>query len=203
MMSGSEAERLRAFIAVSPSPEIHERLLRLKAELASAGAAVRWVRDDGMHNTVKFLGSLEESLLAALREALAEAASDFEPFPVSVAGLGVFPSPKRPRVVWVGLHGAALGALAAAVERAVEPLGFAPESRPYRPHITLGRVTGNQGWKRLEELLRARGRDEIGSCIIDELVAYRSHLQRGGSVYTKLYSIPLSVRRKGGGAHDT
>jgi 2'-5' RNA ligase len=203
MTSGSGEDRLRAFIAVSPNPEIHSRLLRLKSELASAGAAVRWVRDDGLHNTLKFLGSLEESLLAAIREALAETAAGFEAFPITVAGLGVFPNLKRPRVVWVGLRGPELAVLAAAVERAVEPLGFAPESRPYRPHITLGRVTGKRGWGRLEDLLRAHWSDDLGSCTIDEIVAYRSHLQRGGSIYTKLWSIPLLVRRKRGGAHDT
>jgi 2'-5' RNA ligase len=199
MTSGSGVERLRAFVAVSPGPEVHGRLLRLKTELAAAGAAVRWVRDDGLHNTLKFLGSLEERLLAAVREALTAAVAAFEPFAVRVAGLGVFPNPRRPRVVWVGLEGAELTALAAAVERAVAPLGFPPESRPYRPHITLGRVTGARGWSGLEELLRAHGADDLGRCTIDEVIAYRSHLQRGGSVYTKLYSIPLSVRRKRGG----
>lgn len=201
MMSGSGVERLRAFIAVSPSPEIHERLRRLKADLTAAQAEVRWVRDDGMHNTLKFLGSLNADLVGGLRDALSAAAAPFAPFAIAVGGLGVFPSLSRPRVVWVGLHGAELAALAAAVERCIEPLGFPREARPYRQHITLGRVTGKRGWNRLEELLRAHWSDDLGSCTIDEIVAYRSHLQRGGSVYTKLFNIPLSEKRKGGGAH--
>jgi 2'-5' RNA ligase len=201
MMSGDAAERVRAFIAVSPSPEIHARLRRLKSELAGAEAEVRWVRDDAMHNTLKFLGSMNADLVEALREALRAAAAPFAPFDISVAGLGVFPSMSRARVVWVDLHGAELTELAAAVERSVEPLGFPPETRPYRPHITLGRVTGRRGWNRLEELLRAHWSDDLGNCTIDEIVAYRSHLQRGGSVYTKLCNVPLSDRRKGGGEH--
>jgi 2'-5' RNA ligase len=201
MRSGSGVERLRAFIAVSPSPEIHERLRRLKAELAAVEAEARWVRDDAMHNTLKFLGSIDAGLVGDLRDALRAAAAPFAPFAVGVAGLGVFPSLARPRVVWVGLHGAELAALAAAVERCVQPLGFPPEARPYRPHITLGRVTGRRRWQPLEELLRAHWSDDLGSCTIDELVAYRSHLQRGGSVYTKLFNVPLPEKRKGGGAH--
>jgi 2'-5' RNA ligase len=201
MRSGNGVERLRAFIAVSPSPEIHERLRRLKAELAATQAEVRWVRDDNMHNTLKFLGSMDADLVDDLREALRAAVEPFAPFDISVAGLGVFPSPARARIVWMGLHGEELAALAAAVERCVEPLGFPREARPYRPHITLGRVTGKGGWKRLEEILRAHWSDDLGNCTIDEIVAYRSHLQRGGSVYTKLCNIPLSETRKGGGAH--
>ena len=201
MRSGSGAERLRAFIAVSPSPEIHERLRHIKAELAGADAQVRWVRDDAMHATLKFLGSIDADVVAALAEALSEAAARFASFAIEVAGLGVFPNRARPRVVWVGLHGSELAALAAAVERSVEPLGFPAESRPYHPHITLGRVAGKGGWNKLEELLQAHWSDKLGSCTIDEVVAYRSHLQRGGSVYTKLCSIPLLEKRKGGGAH--
>jgi RNA 2',3'-cyclic 3'-phosphodiesterase len=193
MRSASEEERLRAFIAVSPSSEVQSRLVRLKTELARVGAAVRWVRDDGLHNTLKFLGSLDAALLVAIRAALTGAAADFQPFTITVAGLGVFPNLERPRVVWVGLHGTELAGLALAVERALEPLGFAPEARPHRAHIT-----GARGWKPLQGLLLAHWSDDLGSCTIDEVVAYRSNLQRGGSVYTRLWSIPLLFRREGG-----
>lgn len=202
-MNGPREERIRAFIAVSPSPEIHARLVRLKADLAGAGVAVRWVRDDGLHATLKFLGSVEQGLLEAIRRALGAVAERFAPFELAVAGLGVFPSLRRPRVVWVGLGGRRLAELAAAVERALEPLGWAPEGRPFRAHITLGRAVGTRGWNRLGEILEARRGEDLGRCTIDRVTAFRSHLQRGGSVYTSIWDVPLIVGSKGGEAHGT
>ena len=102
------------------------------------------------------------------------------------------PSRRRPRVFWVGLDCAPLAALAAAIDAALVPLGFAPEQRPFRPHITLGRATGGSGGpERLEQALERHWHDDFGDCALRELIAYRSDLRRGGAVYTKLWTIPF------------
>jgi 2'-5' RNA ligase len=188
---------LRAFIAVEVAPEIHAALVALKHELARFDAAVRWVRDEGLHATLKFLGSVRPEDLAPLHACLAEALDDVPPFGVRVAGLGVFPSLRRPRVVWIGLEAPELPVLARRVESTAASLGFPAEARPFHPHITIGRVGGTRGWQRLARALEEHWTDDLGICDINCINAYRSELRRGGAVYTRLWTIPLARRRKG------
>lgn len=183
--------RIRTFFAVEVAADVHAALVRLKHELARHDSGVRWVRDENLHATVKFLGGVEEAQLAALRDAAADAVATYTPLAADVAGLGAFPSLKRPRVVWAGLRCAALAQVAAAVERAVEPFGYAPERRAFRAHITLGRIADLRGWAPVEASLRAREQELFGRCTIAELAAFRSDLRRDGAVYTKLWTIPF------------
>lgn len=202
-MSEAGATPIRAFLAVDLSADIHARLVRLKGELAGSGAAVRWVRDDGLHNTIKFLGPVSAERLEEVRRATSRALAAFPAFSVGVRGVGVFPTPRRPRVVWVGLVSGELVDLAKRTETALEPLGFARERRPYKPHVTLGRVAGPRGWAVLEERLKEHGSDEFGCCDVDRLIAFRSDLKRGGAIYTKIWNVPLVVKENGGEAHGT
>jgi 2'-5' RNA ligase len=77
------------------------------------------------------------------------------------------------------------------VDDALRALGFAPEARTFRAHITLGRVSDTRGWSGLDAALRAHATTELGTCRLTELIAYRSDLRRGGAVYTKLWTIPF------------
>lgn len=192
---------IRAFLAVRVAAEIEARLADLKRRLAAIQAAVRWVRDDGLHVTVKFLGAIEPGALDAMRGSLEAELAPFAAFDAEITGLGVFPSLRRPRVVWAGLGAAPAAELAERVQRVAAPFGFPPEARPFHGHITLGRVSAPSGWPRLEAELQAHWSDEFGSCAIAELIAYRSDLRRGGAVYTKLWTIPfvpkLSIEGEG------
>jgi 2'-5' RNA ligase len=190
-------ESVRAFLAVQVSPAIHSALVKLKSELAQSGAQVRWVRDDGLHATVKFLGSCPQPQLQKIAEVLSPALVSITPFEARVCGLGAFPNLRRPRVLWVGMHASALRLLASTVETALEPLGFTPEKRPFSAHVTLGRVNGMRGWPRLEESLKAHRTDDFGTCQISELTALRSDLRPGGSVYSKLWTIALGQTTRG------
>jgi 2'-5' RNA ligase len=182
---------VRTFFAVEVSPEIHATLVALKRDLAATGAAVRWVRDEGLHATVKFLGAVPAAQLPELQAALCAPAGARPAMTAGVRGLGVFPTARRPRVVWAGLDCPPLAELAAALDDALAPFGFAPEARAFRAHITFGRVTDTHGWARLDAALRAHATTEFGACRLTELIAYRSDLRRGGSVYTKLWTIPF------------
>jgi 2'-5' RNA ligase len=183
--------KVRAFLAVEVSQPIRTALIELKRELQASGAAVRWVRDDGLHATVKFLGSVPETLVPDIEAVLRIAVGGCQPLTAAVRSLGAFPSTTRPRVVWVGLDCPALADVASAVDQALLPLGFAAETRPFRAHITLGRVSGPAGRVHLRDALDARRDDAFGSCAIAELIAYRSDLRRGGAVYTKLWTVPF------------
>jgi 2'-5' RNA ligase len=188
---------LRSFLAVEVAPDIHAALVELKRELSHAGAAVRWVRDAGLHATVKFLGRVPDAQLPALRDALAAAVGTAAPPRAAVRGIGMFPNAKRPRVVWVGVDCQPLTDIATAVDAALEPLGFARENRPYHAHITLGRVKELRGWGPLDAALHAHRADDFGRCTITELIAYRSDLRRDGAVYTKLWTIPFGGNIRG------
>jgi RNA 2',3'-cyclic 3'-phosphodiesterase len=185
------APTIRAFLAVEVAVSIHAALVDLKRELARTDAAVRWVRDEGLHATVRFLGAVPDATLLAVRAALARALVTTPCMTVAVRGLGVFPTPTRPRIVWVELDCPTLHAVAAAVDAALEPLGFAKDPRELQPHITLGRVTGGQGWTRLAAALHAHRADDFGTCQLADLIAYRSDLRRDGAVYTKLWTVPF------------
>jgi RNA 2',3'-cyclic 3'-phosphodiesterase len=183
--------KVRTFLAVEIAPSIHAALVDLKRELSRSDAGVRWVRDEGLHATVKFLGAVPEATLPEIQRALAHAVGDTPRLRAAVRGLGVFPTLKRPRVVWVGLDCQPLTDSAAAVDRALEPLGFAPERRAFRAHITLGRVNTMRNWPALEAALRAHWHDDFGACDLVELTGFRSDLRRDGAVYTKLWTIPF------------
>jgi 2'-5' RNA ligase len=197
MTNGSTS--VRAFLAMNLTPAVHDALVTLKRDFAERFPKVRWVRDEGLHATIKFLGHVPAPLIEQIRDALRPVVGHFAPFSVCTRGLGAFPSPARPRVVWVGLSAENLPRVAEAVESTLEPLGFARERRPFRCHITLGRIDAPQAWARLADALKSHASDDFGSCRIEELVAYRSQLQRGGAVYTRMWAIELG----GGDQHGT
>ena len=188
---GDRPSKVRTFLAVEVSPAIHAALVDLKHELSRCDAGVRWVRDEALHATVKFLGGVEESVLPAVRAAVSDAIANPPPLTATVRGLGAFPNLQRPRVLWVGLECQPLTAIAAAVDGALTALGFASEARPFRAHITLGRVNTMRNWSALESALQQHWRDDFGSCAIAALIGYRSDLRRDGAVYTKLWTIPF------------
>lgn len=183
--------RLRAFLAVPLPQAVRERVARLKHTLASTGVPVRWARDQGLHVTLKFLGSVTAARLDAVQAAVRPLLAGVEAFSVRVAGLGAFPRPQRPRVVWVGIDAPPLTELAALVDRGTSSLGFTPESRPFRSHVTLGRIKDSRACAPLAAALEEHRQDVFGTFEVRQVTAFRSDLQRGGSVYTELWEIPL------------
>lgn len=196
-MPAAEDGKIRSFIAVDLSAPVRAALQRLRDELAQIECDIRWVRVEGVHLTLKFLGWVEPAGLEQIHMTLAAAVADHPALRVRARGLGAFPSLHRPRVLWVGLEGEGLAELAACVEEAMRRLDFEPEKRGFTPHITLGRVNGMRGWSRVEELFKAHLSDDFGECIVDAVTIYRSTLRPDGAVYTPLWTIPLS-RNKGG-----
>ncbi|MBI1817861.1 MAG: RNA 2',3'-cyclic phosphodiesterase [Deltaproteobacteria bacterium] len=193
----SDAAQIRAFVAVDLAADVRERVVRLKAELAAVRSEARWTRDEGLHATMKFLGSVELSRLSHVRDAVARAAASVAMFAMRVRGLGAFPSLKRPRVVWVGLEADGLGELAGTLERELTPLGFPPEARASQPHLTLGRINGARGWRTLEPILHQHESDDFGDSPVDHVTLYRSDLRPGGAVYTALWTSSLSDSTRG------
>ncbi|HEY9385188.1 MAG TPA: RNA 2',3'-cyclic phosphodiesterase [Gemmatimonadales bacterium] len=132
---------MRLFVAVPLPPPALEEAGALLRTLRGLEWPVRWVRDDGLHVTLKFFGEVSSDRLEAIQELLQFATAGMGPLELALAGGGAFPSAQHPRVLRLELSaGPDLELLQDRLERGGEQIGFAPEGRPFRPHITLGRV---------------------------------------------------------------
>ena len=188
---------VRAFVAIALTSDILDQIgglqTRLKDELPSG--LVRWVRPEGIHLTLKFLGDIPTEQLDAVAQAVHDASAPHAPFTLAVRGTGCFPNPHRPRVIWAGVNEptGTLARLQRDVERMVQPLGFPSEGRPFRPHLTLGRVKGRD-----RGAIQTLGETVCGAAFqggqmhVDTVHLIRSELLPGGAVYTKLSSTPLA-----------
>ncbi|MBI2856216.1 MAG: RNA 2',3'-cyclic phosphodiesterase [Chloroflexi bacterium] len=190
-------ERLRAFIAVELPPGVTETLHRLVQDLqALALREVRWVRPEGVHLTLKFLGSIPADSVEPVSQAMGRCVASATPFDLSLRDLGAFPSLRDPRVVWVGLGGdlEPLLSLHAALESELEGLGFERERRPFNPHLTLGRMregTPTPQRRRVGEALARVPGEVEGELPVREVNLIRSTLTPSGATYASLYSVAL------------
>ena len=185
---------IRSFIAIDLDPEIAAKIALATRELAPLITGIRWVDQGNFHLTLKFLGHIDEGLIAPISEALVHALNLFPCCRISAKGLGVFPDSRRPRILWVGMESKALLNLAAGVETALMPLGFAKETRGFQPHLTIGR------WRQPDRHLRQlsgvleRWQDyEFGSFSVGEVKLYRSQLTPERAIYSNLTTIKLAA----------
>lgn len=183
------ADSIRTFVAVKVAvlPELCSVLKSL--------AAMRWpvvaVPPDKLHVTLKFLGEASLELCEVIPSRIAEAVSGQPPFLLGVERLDAFPDAVRPKVIWAGLIDAGpLVAIAQRLEEMMEPLGFARESRPFRPHLTLARIKGRPPHQ-LFELVRRHAETGFGTCEIRSVEFMRSDRERDGARYSTLASCDL------------
>ncbi len=184
---------MRLFVALDLTDAVRAAIAELLAGLKPTTGAVRWVRPEGLHLTLKFIGHLGEESLPSLREALVQARTS-EPVKLEFHGVGFFPNPRSPRVFWVGVRGNdALFDLTGQVEATLEPLGIARERRAYLPHLTLGRFKSGPGRRvdsrqltRLQEKIAALPSVDFGHVRCEEFFLYQSKLSPGGAKYSKL-----------------
>jgi len=184
---------VRLFVAVELPDALKEAVEALQAPLRRFGAAVSWTRPAGLHGTLKFLGEVAPERRAAIEAALAPVAAH-APFELRLRRLGVFPGWSGPRVIWLGLKPAEphCAALYHTVEDALAPVGFPRESRPFHPHLTLGRVRERRGLDALAAHLHAEADGvDLGAFTVREAVLFQSQLRPAGAVYTALCRFPL------------
>lgn len=153
--------------------------------------AVRWVGDESLHMTVKFLGSARPERLDALRLALTEALVSLVPATARSVGVTAFPSVANPRVICALLEADGLVHLAAEVDRIAAHLGFPAETRPFRPHVTLGRVKDAAPPTNLTMYLNNLIDTNHERLTANEISLFRSDLHPAGAIYTKLWSVPF------------
>ncbi len=189
---------LRTFIAVELDEAVRAALAATQDELRAVvpRRSVRWVRPQGIHLTLKFLGDTPTGRLEEIKQALVAAASEVAPCSFTVEGLGCFPNPQRPRVIWVGVTEptGTLRALWRAVETHVAPLGWPTEKRGFQPHLTLGRVqrrASSAERRAIGEVVDGSDVGRLGSMAVRAVSFIRSELRPTGAVYTTLVEARL------------
>jgi 2'-5' RNA ligase len=177
---------VRLFVAIDVPEDVRRRIAAFAAELRERAPRARWVRLDGVHVTLKFIGETPPERAEVIRQALAPVRTD-APVEMEFRGAGFFPSERRPRVFWVGIEATpSLAALAAEIERRLEPLGIAREARNFHPHLTLARFENPSESGELGRALAESGEREFGRAVTREFYLYESRLKPGGSRYTRL-----------------
>ena len=183
----------RTFIALPLNDGVRRKLVRARDKLSSAGARVRWVAGGNLHLTLKFLGDVEDSDLNEVCRLARESAAAVGPFDFRVAGLSAVPASGQLRMVWAEIDEPTgrLAKLHALIEDAYATMGFRPENRRFRPHLTLGRVKGGRGVGELREAVDKFATTDLGQVAAAELIVMSSQLTSTGPTYTPLATTPI------------
>ena len=186
-------EKIRAFIAINVPEPVLQAIEKAQDTLRGSGLKIRWVRKEGMHLTLKFLGDIDRHDVENIHAAMERATKAFSHFTLRAEGIGVFPDLKRPRVVWVGLSGdvEVVRALQRDLESQLNGLGFQKEKRPFKGHLTLGRVKGRLDRAKLGKALQALGEFRTESFTAQSVVLFQSDLRPSGAVYSKLAEVRI------------
>ncbi|MDI9571169.1 MAG: RNA 2',3'-cyclic phosphodiesterase [Pseudomonadota bacterium] len=185
---------MRAFLAIALPPEVKANIGRIQERLKkSVPGDIRWVRPEGVHLTLKFFGEMTLPELERIKAAVAGPTAAAAPFVLEVRGLGAFPEVSRPRVIWLGLAGetAALMSLRGELERELARAGFPEEERPFRAHLTLGRVKIPKGVLGLARTVETETDMAAGRIPVEEIVLFKSELTPRGAIHTRLAAFPL------------
>jgi 2'-5' RNA ligase len=193
---------VRTFIAIELTPALLTALEGVQDRLRQrkGGEAGRWVRKEGIHLTLKFLGDVPEDNLTGIYEGVARACMGNESFALTATGVGCFPNSRRPRVIWVGIREDTgnLERLQKLVDGELGRLGYPKDRRAFSPHLTLARVRRRASRAKVEALGRSVANECVGELArmqVDAVSVMKSDLTPQGAIYTELFRSPL-------GAHE-
>ena len=186
---------MRLFVALDLPEEVRNELRECIEPLKKQCPSARWVRPEGIHITLKFIGHVDPAQAESIRGALALIRLEQSP-EMQFRGMGFFPHERRPRVFWCGVQASpSLAHLAAEIETAVEPLGVPRESRAFVPHLTLARIDAEKIPRaQLGELVKAAAEHQdtpFGSAREIEFHLYESVTKPSGAEYKRLESFPF------------
>lgn len=184
---------MRTFIAVDLDEHVKTHIAQLIAELETGDRNIKWIKRQGMHITLKFLGDISDTQRSDVEKALRTIEGLYQPFPLRFRGTGAFPAGSRnPRVFWVGIDESdSLKALQADIERKMNALGFPQENRSFHPHLTLGRVKKNVHLGPVLTKLQQFRDALFGEMIVQKITFFKSTLKPSGAEYTVLTEISL------------
>jgi len=175
---------MRLFVALHLTAAVRERIGKFCAEMRALLPDARWVRVEGIHVTLKFIGHVDDPRVPLIRQALAAIHSP-SPVTLDFHGAGFFPNAKRAKIFWAGIDASPnLAPLAGDIEAKLEPLGITRESRDFRPHLTLARIENPRGLAAVHANLAHAGDVKFGKLATNEMHLMQSELGRGGARYT-------------------
>jgi 2'-5' RNA ligase len=190
--------RLRAFVAVPIPGAVAVFLRQIQSRIQLPVTDIRWVAQKNIHLTLKFLGDIDPSRVPAVSAQMDAAAATVPPFSLVAKGMGVFPNLRRARVLWVGLAGdlEPLKALQAALESALETVGFNRETRDFGAHLTIGRIR-----RRIDAQCIRASLDPLKDATsdrfrVDRLMLVRSVLKPNGPQYSVLHTSNLAISQR-------
>jgi 2'-5' RNA ligase len=183
---------VRTFVAVDISPAVKTQIGQIIGQLRPIGSMIRWVRPEGLHLTLKFLGEISREQLATVYQAVERGMAGISPFSYALAELGGFPNLRRPRVIWIGVPRGKelLRKLQERIEAQLTGCGFPKEKRGFSPHLTIGRVKSLRGIQPLLERLPSIV-FESGEIPVTAVKVMRSELKPTGAEYSPLKVIEL------------
>jgi RNA 2',3'-cyclic 3'-phosphodiesterase len=189
--AGSEV--IRSFMAIEIGDDVRRSLARFQDQLRKTDAHVGWVAPANIHVTLVFLGDIFASQVAPLSAAMDEIGTACAPFPLEVTGTGTFGSARSPRVIWAGIRddGARLPALYERLAGAVRGLGLHVEDRPFKAHLTLGRVRSSRGADGLTSVVASANNTSFGFVKVERILLMQSHLEHQGVRYSVLHASAL------------
>ena len=181
-------KKLRTFLAIDLPDGVKSELGKIQKRLKPKVQGVRWTGPEGIHLTLKFFGWVLSEDLTNISKAVAESLKGVKPFTLELSTVGAFPGPVKPRVIWIGVHGDSktLLDLQMNLDRNFENIGFPPEDRAFKPHLTLGRVKVPGSAVGFSKVLEEGKNYKAGSFKCDRLILFRSELKPDGAVYTRL-----------------
>lgn len=180
---------VRVFIAVDvEDPVIVARLDRVKDALLATGAPLKPVESHNYHLTIRFIGEVDEPVVGEIAREVLDTL-EFNRFKIRLHGLGAFPTPARPRVIWVGVVEGAeeLKSLHNSVEDRLRRLGFKPEGRGFEPHLTIARVKGSRNIHAVVKILREFRDHDFGWMTVERVRLKKSILTPRGPIYETLH----------------
>ena len=186
----------RLFIAFKLDLSSEYDMMLKQLKLATRFDEIKWVEGHLQHLTLKFLGKTPEPKIEPLCQNLAQIAKETEPFKMKISKLGVFGSQYRPTTLWLGFENQPiLNQLFDKVEnRLTSELGFEANDGNFVPHLTLGRIKKMDNKKRFWEAINKNQPTYFQGFTINEMILYRSQLEKEGPIYTELGKWELGVR---------
>jgi 2'-5' RNA ligase len=179
---------MRIFVAIGLPEHITHSIGEMQEEMMRRlpSSSVRWVHPDNIHLTLNFIGEIPERSLDEFKSAFVDGVGEMQRIPVHVSGFGCFPNCRRPKVLWLGVEDASgrLKQMQRNLEKGFEMLGITRENRPFKPHLTLGRVK-RQDSDLIQGLAQYKA-ESIGLFEVREVTLFQSELRPTGAVYTSL-----------------
>lgn len=188
----------RSFIAIEIPADIQSAIWKETETLRQRleKPLVRWVPQENIHLTLKFLGDVPQATLEQLVQHLSPELGQLPGFNIHINGMGAFPNVRRPRVLWVGVEAPKeLASIAQIIEAGAAHFGFTPEKRPFSPHLTVGRVSQRASGIESQKITASLEQNRVGSlgtAAISCVEIFKSDLRPSGAVYTHLFTFPLS-----------